>query len=187
MRIRDLVRLTPLVLAAAGSSAPVLADGPVCAIEAPPLQIGVSAEPDDGSWGPTLEIVVEDAVQPLTRLIAQESRPVEACWWQVMKGLGVPALVIGVGATEAEPAGVMVFAWREGRLERQPVPEFTPREGGVYRFIAREGFLEAHPAPAPTGLPAQKPSYRLSGRAWIPVRVDQSPPVPLSNPEPGKT
>ena len=119
MRMQKPLRLTSLILLLTGAGSSALADGQVCAIEAPPLRIGVSAEPDDGSWGPTLEIVVEDAVQPLTRLIAQESRPVEACWWQVMKGRGSPALVIGVGANEAEAAGALVFVWREGRLERE--------------------------------------------------------------------
>lgn len=183
--IPRLTRLLTSVLV--GVSATALADGPVCSIEAPPLHIKVSAEPDDGSWGPTLEVVVEDADQPLTRLIAQESRPVEACWWQVMKGLGRPALVIGVGAMEPEGAGALVFVWREGRLDRHPVPEFSPKGGGAYRFIARDGVLEAHPAPNPAGLPADKPAYRLSGRAWVPVPVPREPSAPVSNAEAGKT
>lgn len=167
MRMQKPLRLTSLILVLTGAGSSALADGQVCAIEAPPLRIGVSAEPDDGSWGPTLEIVVEDAVQPLTRLIAQESRPVEACWWQVMKGLGSPALVIGVGANEAEAAGALVFVWREGRLERHPVPSLQGANTGTYRYIVRDGFLEAHPPPDASGLATGKPVYRLSGQRWI--------------------
>jgi hypothetical protein len=169
MRTQNPRLLTALLMALAGSNHAVLADGPVCAIEAPPLNIKVSAEPDDGSWGPTLEIVVEDAVQPLTRLIAQETRPVEACWWQVMKGLGVPALVIGVGATESEGAAALVFVWREGRLDRHPVPTLEGPDTDTYHYIVRDGFLEAHPPPNARGLASSKPVYRLSGRVWVPV------------------
>ena len=169
MQFQKSRRLTALLLALAGAGPAALADGSVCAIDAAPLQIKVSAEPDDGSWGPTLEISVEDAVQPLTRLIAQEARPVEACWWQVMKGLGVPTLVIGVGAGESDGSGVLVHAWREGRLDRHPVPGLQGSDTGSYRYIVRDGFLEAHPPPDARGLASSRPVYRLSGRAWVPI------------------
>ena len=48
-----------------------------CTLVPDGLQIDVTSVPDDGDWGPTLEITVKDSVQILSRLIAVESRPVE--------------------------------------------------------------------------------------------------------------
>ena len=140
-----------------------------CRIEATDLTITVHSAPDDGSFGPTLEIVVEDELQPLTRLMTPESRPVEACWWEALSGTGAVTLVIGLGASPDEPAGARLFAWRSGRLEPLSVPALVTKSPVGYRYVLRNGALEAHPTPDAEGRPRARTAFRLSGAVWQPI------------------
>lgn len=151
-----------------------------CRIEATGLTITVQSAPDDGSFGPTLEIVVEDELQPLTRLMTPESRPVEACWWEALSGTGAVTLVIGLGAGADEPAGARLFAWRSGRLEPVTVPELVTKSPVGYRFVLRNGALEAHPTPDAEGRPRARTAFRLNGAVWQPI----APPSPATQAAP---
>ena len=168
-----LLALAPacLLVCAAGALIPLrLAHAAAaCRIEATGLTITVQSAPDDGSFGPTLEIVVEDALQPLTRLMTPEARPVEACWWEALSGTGAVTLVIGLGAGPDEPAGARLFAWRSGRLEPVSVPELVTKSPVGYRFVLRNGALEAHPTPDAEGRPRARTAFRLSGAVWQPI------------------
>jgi len=140
-----------------------------CRVDAGGLQISVTSQADDGLWGPTLEIEVADTLQPLTRLMAPEARPVEACWWTVLADDPVQTLIIGLGAVETTPGGALRFAWQGGHLQRRDIPELPLTAGASYRHVVRDRHLEAHPLPGKDGSASLAPYWRLVGERWIQV------------------
>jgi hypothetical protein len=142
------------------------AEEAACRIEASGLQIAVRSQADDGLWGPTLEIEIADALQPLTRLMAPESRPVEACWWTVLADESVQTLIIGLGADDTSAGGALRFAWQGGHLQRRDVPDLPLTAGAAYRHVVRDRHLEAHPLPDKDGRASLAPYWRLTGGRW---------------------
>lgn len=158
----------------AGSSA---AAGPeaACSLLAGELRITVHSEPDDGLWGPTLEIEVADALRPLARLMAPEPRPVEACWWSSLSDDPAPNLVIGLGAHDSEHGGVLRYAWRDGLLQRVEVPPLPAPPGQGFRYVVRERRLQAWPLPGPDGLAPEAPAWQFANGRWSPDPALQRP------------
>lgn len=142
------------------------AEEAACRLEAGGLQIAVRSQADDGLWGPTLEIEIADALQPLTRLMAPEPRPVEACWWTVLADDPVQTLVIGLGADNTSPGGALRFAWQAGHLQRRDIPDLPLTAGVAYRHVVRDRHLEAHPLPDKDGRASLAPYWRLTGGRW---------------------
>lgn len=146
--------------AAAGAPAP-------CALEAAGLRIEARSEPDDGFWGPTVEVEVADALRPLSRLMAPESRPIEACWWTDIEGDGKPELVIGLGPEpdRHRPPGLLVYTWHEQRLTPGNVPGLPAGNAGSYRFVVRARSLWAFPIGSPLAADPRH-AYRLEAGRW---------------------
>lgn len=132
-----------------------------CALEAPGLRIEVRSEPDDGVWGPTMEIVVRDALRPLSRLMAPETRPIEACWWGNVDADTRIELVIGVGTDHRQPGGALVYEWDGQALHRTEIPPLPPAAVGVFRYIVRNDRIRAYPI-TDGGAP-----YRLEPTGWL--------------------
>lgn len=149
------------------------AEAASCQLDGGELEISVRSQADDGLWGPTLEIEIADTLQPLTRLMAQEARPVEACWWTILADDPVQTLVIGLGADASAPAGALRFAWQGGHLQRREIPELPLTAGAAYRFVVRERHLEAHPLPDKEGRASLAPYWRLAAGRWS--QVTQGP------------
>lgn len=163
-------RLTVVTMGFGGSFPLFAATFAPCLLTAANLHIQVRSEPDDGAWGPTLEIVVSDELQPLSRLIAPESRPIEACWWVVTDLNQKAELIIGVGANGTEPGGARIFEWDGHTLRPIPLPAL-PTNAGTFRYVVSGDRLWAHPiAGAGRGLPAHP--YRLEAGRWSAVEGD---------------
>jgi len=157
---------TGLLLAALGT---VCAETPApCVIAAAAgMQIEVRSEPDDGVWGPTLEVVVQGELGPLNRLMAPETRPIEACWWVDIDADGKPELVVGLGADSErrQSSGVLIYAWDGHVLHPTTVPALPAAAAADYRYVVRQGAVWAYPLPPDERVAA--PRYRLlAGGRW---------------------
>jgi len=138
------------------------ADPAPCAITAGELRIEARSAPDDGEWGPTLDIEVRDALGPVTRLTAPETRPIEACWWANLDADPAAEFVIGLGAAGENPGGARVYEWDGSHLV--PTPLAALPEAGAFRFVVRGDRLWAVPTGASQAGVA--PSYRFDAGAW---------------------
>jgi hypothetical protein len=142
---------------------------PPCAITAANLQIEVRSEPDDGAWGPTVEITVSDGLRPLSRLIAQEARPIEACWWADIDANQHTELVIGVGADNTRSGGVLIYEWDGQTLRPIALPALPATAKGAFRYVVSNARLWAYPVGgAGAGRTAAGP-YRLETGRWAAV------------------
>lgn len=163
-----------------GLSMSALADAPApCVLTGLNLHIEVRSEPDDGAWGPTIEIAIADDLQPLNRMIVPESRPIEACWWADIdadsdhdKDLGAPELIIGVGAADAQVGGAIVFDWDGRQLQRRSLPALPAGTAGTFRYVVSNGGLWAHPVTPNSESKTAGASYRLSAGHWAAIRGD---------------
>lgn len=148
-----------------------------CRLSDGTLFIEVRSEPDDGAWGPTIEIVISDQLRPLNRMIIPESRPIEACWWADMdrdvnldtQDLSAAELVIGIGANDTAVSGVMVFDWAGHQLRRRSLPALPPQANGSFRYVVANGRLWAHPITARSESTAVAVPHRLNGNRWVTV------------------
>jgi hypothetical protein len=123
------------------------------------LTVEVASAGADDEWDPTLEVVVSGPSGPLSRLLVSDARPIEACWWQDLDGDGVPELAIGLGPTEATASGVLVYAWRDGRLDPRKVPTLRGHDG-AYRYVVQGTRLYAFPvAGRQAGPPVARATY----------------------------
>lgn len=158
-------------LACAGCLLAAVAEaaGPApCAVTAGELQIEARSAPDDGEWGPTLDIEVRDALGPVTRLTAPEIRPIEACWWANLDADPATEFVIGLGAAGAHPGGARVYEWDGSHLA--PIPLAALPEAGTFRFVVRGDKLWALPTGASQA--GMVPAYRFDAGTWV-VPVDE--------------
>ena len=163
---KSILKFTAITLGCSASlSAP--AETPAsCELAGPNLRIEVRSEPDDGAWGPTIEISFLDDNQPLNRMIAPESRPIEACWWGDIDGNHVPELVIGVGADDVQAGGVLVFDWDSYQLQRRTLPALPAEARGNFRYVVSHGGLWAHPIVTNNDTTAEQAPYRLGAGGW---------------------
>ncbi|MGD9600259.1 MAG: hypothetical protein AB7V59_00485 [Gammaproteobacteria bacterium] len=143
-----------------------------CSIVAGDLGIEARGVPDDGEWGPTLDIEVRDTLGPLTRLTAPETRPIEACWWANVDRDPAAEFVIGLGATGDAPAGARIYEWDGGHLVPAPLPALP--EAGTFRFIVRRDRLWAVPV-GPSQVEVV-PAYRFDAGAWTAVGAAETTP-----------
>ena len=163
---KSILRLTAIALGC-GASLSAPAETPAsCMLTGLNLHIEVRSEPDDGAWGPTIEISFFDEIQPLNRMIAPESRPIEACWWGDIDGNNIAELVIGVGAEDVHAGGVLVFDWGNHQLQRRTLPALPAEARGNFRYVVRQGGLWAHPIVTNNESTAQQVPYRLGAGGW---------------------
>ncbi|MSR13357.1 MAG: hypothetical protein EXR86_02115 [Gammaproteobacteria bacterium] len=135
-----------------------------CEIEAQDVSINVVAAPAADAWGPTIEISLSHAGQTLTRLIAEESRPIETCWWTDLGRDGVEDLVIAFGSSGDLASGAQVYAWVDGHLQAHTLPPITNVPGVTWRYVVTEQAVWAYPlADSGTGVA----SRRHHGETWV--------------------
>lgn len=138
-----------------------------CALTILNHHIEARSEPDDGVWGPTLEIVIRDSLQPLTRLITVESRPIEACWWADIDLDQRAELIIGLGPDGNQLGGARVFEWDDHTLRAMPLPALPANATGIFRYVVSKDRLWAHPIARGGAVPALP--YRLDGGRWLQI------------------
>ena len=138
---------------------------PACVLADQNLHIEVRSEPEDDAWGPTLQVLIADALQPINRMLVPEARPIEACWWGDIDGNPSVELVIGVGAEGQSASGALGLDWDGRALQRRPLPELPVQAKGVFRYVVADGQLWAQPIVA-RGAPADGRAWRLKDGQW---------------------
>ena len=152
---------------------PIVAKGsPPCVLVDQNLTIEVRSEPDDGAWGPTVEVLIADAVQPINRMLVPEARPIEACWWGDIDGNPSIELVIGVGAEGEQAGGALVLDWNGRELRRRPLPDPPVAASGEFRYVVANGQLWAQPIVS-RGVPTTARAFRLKSGHWVAVTTEE--------------
>ncbi len=177
--MRQTIQGLAVLAASINLALPSAAEGaPACVLAAQNLHIEVQSEPEDDAWGPTLEVLIADDLQPINRLLVPEVRPIEACWWGAIDGNPSAALVIGVGAEGQAASGALVLDWDGRALQRRPLPELPVQAKGVFRYVVADGQLWAQPMVA-RGAPADGRAWRLKDGQWtLTVRETRPAQVP---------
>jgi hypothetical protein len=154
-----------------------------CEIVAEGLVIEVTAAPSDDAWGPTIEISVSRDGQVLTRLLAEESRPVETCWWADLRLDAGPNLVIGLGGTGDFKSGALLYEWSENQLVANALPPLTTAAGTVWRYVVVDRDLWAYSLKEAGGQSTNSNGarYRLDRSGWV---ADSNAIVPPSSEAP---
>ena len=152
---------------------PMVASGsPPCVLVDQNLTIEVRSEPDDGAWGPTVEVLITDAVQPINRMLVPETRPIEACWWGDIDGNSSVELVIGVGAEGQQAGGALVLDWDGRELRRRALPALPGEASGAFRYVVANRQLWAQPIVA-RGVRTAARAFRLKSGHWMVVTTGE--------------
>ncbi len=151
-------------------SAPAAPASPMaCELKVSGLHIEVAGVASDGVWGPTIEISVSAQGQPLTRLIAEEARPIESCWWTDLDHNRREDLNISITAARDSPSGAAVYEWNEGHLTARVIPEVPALPNATWRYLVGDHRLWAYRVT--DGPAAELVRYRLQLSQWVPDSI----------------
>lgn len=150
----------------------------VCNFEHDGLRIEVAEEAAGPGYDAALDLTVRNDELLLTRLSADEPRPIQQCWLADLNGNGSFEVVIALGPADAEtPAGVRLFEWEAGQLSPLRVAPLGEdvRAAGTHseRYIVagRDLIAAVTPQARATGdgaahAPAIRYRYSFAGAAW---------------------